>query len=250
MRVTVWQHIYSNVPKEQSPTRRRGYQTLFYTHSGLSEAEVFALEDRSQYYATENNPTKYQFYMLPGNNKAAISKIMPLAGLDEFGRKGRYLAHSLIISKNEFQKLDYCPMGLFVSRWFVSNLKEAFSQGDIKRGNISAKRIEVSDTWMEGAIQTARKWDLAQLTKLLQLGWQAARIKERRQSIILLGKDNQIMSLLAAMFLLTQPGKRPHLTFDTHVYGCDWTRDWPFWAWGGLLVPEQVFTLVWWCECW
>ena len=34
--IQAWQHIYSNVEKEQSPHNRGGFQTLFYTQSGLT----------------------------------------------------------------------------------------------------------------------------------------------------------------------------------------------------------------------
>lgn len=60
MNISVCQHIYSNVPKEQSPTKRRGYQTLFYTQEGLTREEILILEDRAQYYGGELEPIKHQ----------------------------------------------------------------------------------------------------------------------------------------------------------------------------------------------
>ena len=233
MQISVYQHIYSNVPKERSPKNRRGYQTLFYTHDSLTSEDIFILEDRAQYYAGETEPIKYQFHMLQ-DGKAVVSQIVPLAELDEFGRKGRYLSHSLIIPSSAFQKLEYCPLSLFSPKVFVTNLDNAFNYGNSQTGNISETQVNVSDNWQDVAIKFARQWHNQDLESLIRLGWQAEKLGQERSSVIWQGTTHSMLQAMSVIFLLTAPEKRPFLTFDTHALGCDWTRDWPFWVWGGL----------------
>lgn len=233
MQIEVYQHIFSNVPKEQSPWGRRGYQTLFYTLDDLTEDEIMLLEERAQYYGDESEPQKWQFFILP-NGKAVISQVVSLTELDEFGRKGRYLAHSFVLPMADFQKLENCPLGFFTSSLFISDLETAFKEGDQLTGNIPRKSIELSEDWQDTALQAVQEWPTDQLARLVRLGWQAQELKTQRQSVALIGNHNEIFSLLKIIFLLTHPNKRPFLTFDTYAQGCDWGREWPFWVWGGL----------------
>ena len=233
MKISVSQHIYSNVPKEQSPSKRRGYQTLFYTHDGLTREEVLILEDRAQYYGGETEPRKYQFHMLP-DGKAVVSQTVPLDEPDEFGRKGRYLSHSLIVSAGDFRRTDYFPLTLFVQKIFLTELPEVFQKGDINTGNFPSEIVDAPDDWADTALEEARQWSSSDLEILARLGWQAGRLREERKSVGIWGDINSVFRVLAVVFLLTAPEKRPLLTFDTHALDCDWTREWPFWVWGGL----------------
>lgn len=233
MQITVSQHIYSNVPKEQSPHGRRGYQTLFYTRDGITAEEVRVIEERVLYYGGDKEPTKWQFYLLPGG-KAVVTHIVPLPEPDEFGRKGRYLAHSLVLSPTTFAAMQNSPLPLFASSHFFVELATVFSAGDAKTGHIPARTIAIYDQWEDNSLQAARQWSPEQLVVLARTGWQAKKLQEERLSLAFLGTDSQILRALSIIFLLTAPQKRVHLTFDLYAYGCDWTRKWPFWAWAGL----------------
>lgn len=234
MRIRVYQHVFSNVPKDQSPWGRRGYQTLYYTQDGISREDLNVLEQRAQYYSSDQEPVKWQFYTL-ASGKAVISHIVPLAEPDEFGRKGRYLAHSFVISSGDFSALDYCPMGLFDHQnRFVSNLAQVQAQGNRETGDLPALNLVIDETWQDRALSFARAWDPGHLQCLAQLGWRAGYLKEQRQMVALEGEAGRVLGAIAVAFLLTAPDKRPLLTFDTFAHGCDWSRDWPFWACGGL----------------
>ena len=61
--IQAWQHIYSNVEKEQSPTKRGGFQTLFYTQAGLTEDEISEMEGRLLYFPDKTaEPVKRLFF--------------------------------------------------------------------------------------------------------------------------------------------------------------------------------------------
>src|SRR5262245_3233944 len=113
-KIKVAQHIFTSLTKNQVPQRRGGQQTLFYTHDQLTSADVRALEDRAQYRTAQGERIKWQFHWLP-SRKAAISHFAPISEPDEFGRKGRYLIHSLIVSPSEWRLLDWSPFDLMNS---------------------------------------------------------------------------------------------------------------------------------------
>ncbi len=231
MQITASQHIFSNVPKEQSPMGHRGFQTISYSRSGISQADLTILENRSQYIAGEQEIIKYQYYTLP-DEKVVISRTVPLPEPDEFGRRGRYLTHNLIITTMEFASTEYCPLGFIQNKNFISRVEDAFGNVNQDKGNVPSKIIEGVDVWQDRALQVARFWPEDQLMKLARIGWQATQLQKNKRGIRLIGSTQQILETLAIIFLLTAPQKRSKLTFDTFVNGCDWSRDWPFWVWG------------------
>ena len=60
--IQAWQHIYSNVEKEQSPQGRGGFQTLFYSKAGLTEDEIEEMEGRLLYFPSKVEPVKRLFF--------------------------------------------------------------------------------------------------------------------------------------------------------------------------------------------
>jgi hypothetical protein len=234
MNISVRQHIFANVPKEQSPRRRRGFQTLYHS-AGLTPDEVLLLEERAQYFYEDSAPVKYQFHALP-DGQAVVTQTVAVPEPDEYGRKGRYLAHSLILSAEAFRQMAFCPMPLLVARHFVADMAAAVAAGDRARGELPPKTVTVPDidTWSAQTIEWARRWPTAELEPLARLGWRAAALRAQRQAVELAGDTVAMLQALSVCFLLCPPTKRPALTFDTYAYRCDWGRDWPFWAWGGL----------------
>ena len=71
--IQAWQHIYSNVEKEQSPQGRGGFQTLFYTASGLTEAEIEEMEGRLLYFPSKVEPVKRLFFATSTGKGGGVS---------------------------------------------------------------------------------------------------------------------------------------------------------------------------------
>jgi hypothetical protein len=234
MRVSVRQHIFANVPKEQSPRGRRGFQTL-YASPGLTAEQTLLLEERAQYQSGPAQRVKHQFYVL-GDGQVVVTQIVTVAEPDEYGRPGRYLAHSLILAAADFRRLAYCPLGLLSPRHFIAEMGAAVAAGDRATGGLSPTTLDVPDpdTWQAQALELARSWPPAELEALARLAWRAADLRAARQIVALEGPTEAALPAMNICFLLCPPQKRPALTFDTYTQGNDWSRDWPFWAWGGL----------------
>jgi len=241
--ITAYQHVFSSVDRDQSPTRRRGYQTLFYTRAGLSEAEIQALEDRAQYYTSDAMSVKRQFFWLPGG-KGVISQVVPLAELDEFGRRGRYLSHSLILTTEQWEKLEFSPFDLLSTAPFLTMLAAAFKQGDLQTGDISTVSFAVSQTWKDKALALARTWPIDHLLRLAKLAWRGQSIVNERQFVALIGTPEQILEILSVAFLLIPPPDRRFCSFDTYAHGCDWTKQAAFWGQGFADASEARTSLV------
>lgn len=228
--LTAAQHFFSSVPADQSPKRRRGYQTLFRTPS-LSDEVVRFIEDRAQYTTAPGNPVKRQFYPLP-HGQVAISQSVELTGLDEFGRKGRYLSHTLILDDPVFQQLGACPLDVFAQFQFATALTEVFQQGKLATGEVTVASLNITPEWHNRAVEAAQQWTPEILVRLGRLAWQVGLLIDQRETICLLGPEADQLTVLGVLFLLASPLQRTQLSFDTHAAGCDWGRGVFFWAEG------------------
>lgn len=224
------QHFFSSVPAEQSPTKRRGYQTLFRTRV-ISDEIARAIEDRAQYTTAPGDPIKRQFYSLPGDF-FAISQSVALAELDEFGRKGRYLAHTLIVERRTLDQLGGCPLDVLRQYKFSTSLAEVFAQREPNRAEVPSVRLEITPQWQTRAVESARSWKQETLIRLGRLAWQANQLIEKREAAAIIGSDSDQFSALEVLFLLASPVERSQMSFDTHAVGCEWGRGVVFWMQG------------------
>lgn len=229
--VTAWQHIFTSVERERSPNRRRGYQTLFYSREGLNDEDLRILESRAQYYSTPDEPIKRQFFWL-ADRRWVVSQVFALTERDEFGRKGRYLSHSLVFPPGSWQELGQAPFAIWAAKPFVSNLDQAFEQGSLKDGNISPRELHLDLDWQDIALNAARRWPAEALTQLARLAWQAQDLHPAGEHVGLRGSPNNVIEVLLVAFLLALPHERRFLTFDTHAVDCNWSGQEYFWAQG------------------
>lgn len=234
--VTAAQHFFSSVPAAQSPTGRRGYQTIARA-STLSDEAVTAIEDHAQYATAAGDPTKRQFYTLPGG-LAAVSQIAPLAEPDEFGRKGRYLAHTLVFDAATFATLEHCPLDVLAQFPFITSLDAAFRQVGPGKGEVQPVTFEVKPAWRQQAVAFAARWQAEGLALLGRLAWRASELTARREPVILVGTDAEQVGMLGLLFLLAAPSQRSSLSFDTRVDGCNFGPAVTFWGHGYEAPPQ------------
>lgn len=234
--ISTAQHFFSSVPATQSPAGRRGYQTIAHT-STLPVEAVAAIEDRAQYATAPGDPIKHQFYPVPGG-LVAVSQIAPLAELDEFGRKGRYLAHTLVFDAATFAALEHCPLDVLAQFPFVTTLDAVFRRVGPGKGQAPTVTFEVKPAWQQQALANAARWPGEGLVLLGRLAWRAGELAGRREPVTLIGTDVEQFGLLGLLFLLAAPQARAQLSFDTRVDGCNFGPAVSFWGHGYEGPPQ------------
>ncbi len=257
IQIRAWQHIYTNVEEGQSPTSNRGFQTLFYSHDGLSENDISELEDRTAYYAGSTRPTKRQYFRL-SDGRCVVAQTVPLPEPDRFGRSGRFFSHRFVFDQTDWEKIGCDPFRIFDISPFISTVKEALTQGDFQSGDIPPRSFELSDNETELPTSANTKnhsgWGL--------LALQATKFLEERRPLALVGSPEYIWEFLRIAILLVPPSKRLLCAFDTHFYKCDEVRT-PVWAAGFSESPPSKFYLLsdlsqlspstpferWWVDC-
>src|SRR5512135_2158329 len=240
--IQAWQHIYSNVEKEQSPQRRGGFQTLFYTHSGLTEAEVEEMEGRLLYFPSAADPVKRLFFTL-STGKGVVAQIAALAEADQAGRKGRYLAHGLVFAPQALAQFEADPFRVFRCFSFVSTVAGALAQGNFRTGDIPAVTLDIPAD-LAGDVAAARAWPAPELKKLALLALRADRQARAREAIVFSGDAAQIEGALEASFLSVPASLRPRCLFDSYFYRCNLVATY-YWAIGLPEPPVSVkFALV------
>jgi hypothetical protein len=240
--VQAWQHIYSNVEKEQSPKRRGGFQTLFYTTSGLTEAEVSEMESRLLYFPSDVEPVKHLFFTI-STGKGVVAQIVALPEPDQFGRKGRYLAHSLVFTPEGLAQFEADPFRVFRRFSFITTVAEALAQGDFRTGDIPAVWLELLPAPARD-VQAARRWSVPELKKLALLALRADQQAREREAITFAGGPQQIEDALEASFLVVPTSFRLRCSFDTYFYHCNLVATY-YWAIGLPEPPDGMkFALV------
>lgn len=237
MSIQAWQHIYSNVEKEQSPQRRGGFQTLFYSHNGLSEAEVEEMEGRLLYFPSKVEPVKRLFFST-STGKGVVSQIVFLPMPDQFGRGGRYLAHSLVFAPEALPQFEADPFRVFRQFSFVSTVDEALKLGNFQTGHIPpvALNLPQKDTI---DVEAAGNWSPQELKKLTLLALRVERQAQEREAITITGQPAEIENALAAAFLAVPISMRPGCSFDSYFYRCNLVATY-FWAIGLPEPPVSV----------
>ncbi len=227
--VNASQHVFAHLTKEQSPTRRSGYQSLFHTRDQLTADEVREIEDRAQ-FRTKTGGDKWQFYSL-SSQKAVITRYVTVPEPDEFGRTGRYMAHSLVISPSDWAAIDFNPFGLMRATNFCGRIDDVLKLGDLRSKSIGTVRVEVSPARMERARSLWSEWPADELWKLARLSCHPGNITGTGQFVAFIGDASQINEALALIFLLS-PIPRINCSFDTSSTGCNWPREVNFWGRG------------------
>jgi len=235
--INAWQHIYSNVEKERSPQGRGGFQTLFYSHSGLTEDEVEEMESYLLYFPSEVEPVKRLFFTT-STGKGVVAQIVFLPSPDQFGRGGRYLAHSLIFAPDDLPRFAVDPFRVFRQFSYVTTVDDALARGNFKTGDISPVSLNLPDSSPD-EINAARNWPVAELKKLSLLALRAKQQADNREATTITGQPEEIEQALQAAFLIVPVANRPHCSFDTYFYRCNLVATY-FWAIG---LPEPPVSI-------
>jgi hypothetical protein len=230
----VWQHIYTSVEREQSPHDRAGFQTLFYTQSGLTEAEVKEMEARLVYFSSDVEAVKHLFSTI-STGKIMVAQIVQLAEPDRLGRKGRYLAHNLVFDPDAFARVESDPFLVFRQFPFITTVAEALEQGDLQTSDIPPVSPNVASEAAHG-LDAAKAWGTEELKGLALLALRANQLAKDRLAVAFIGEPPEVESALEVALLAVPTSLRPRCGFDTYFHHCNLV-DTYYWALGLLESP-------------
>lgn len=228
MPITAAQLLYTNVEKDRSPRKLSGFQTLFYSQSRLSEAEVDAIEPRLFYAPGAGNPPKGVFFPL-GSDRLVLARIVPLADADAFGRKGRYLAHALVFDRRDWIAEGLDPIALLQGLPFLTTVEQALAAGDRASGDIAPLTLTPATT-----SAPRRQWPVAALQRLTLHALRAEAMAGERQALALIGPPAEVEQALAEVLMAVPAALRPACSFDSFFHEGNFVAT-PFWVVG---LPE------------
>jgi len=228
MPITAAQLLYANVEKDHSPHRRSGFQTLFYSHSRLSEADVDAIEPRLFYAHGAGNPPKGLFFPL-GQDKLVLARIVPVEDTDAFGRKGRYLAHALVFDRTNWIAAGLNPIALLQNLPFLTNVDQALAAGDGTSGNIEPLTLT-----LEAMSAPHGQWSVAAMQRLTLYALRAEAMLAERQALAFIGPPAEVEQALAEVLIAVPMALNPACSFDSFFHEGNFIAT-PFWAVG---LPE------------
>lgn len=228
MPITAAQLLYTNVEKDRSPRKLSGFQTLFYSQSRLSEAEVDAIEPRLFYAPGTGNPPKSLFFPL-GPDRLVLARIVPLPDTDAFGRKGRYLAHALVFDRRDWIAEGLDPIALLQGLPFLTTVEQALAAGDRASGDIPPLTLTPAAT-----SAPPRPWPVAALQHLTLHALRAEAMVGERQALALIGPPAEVEQVLAEVLMAVPAALRPACSFDSFFHEGNLVAT-PFWAVG---LPE------------
>ena len=167
-----------------------------------------------------------------------VAQIVFLPNPDQFGRGGRYLAHSLIFAPEALVHFEADPFRLFQQFSFVSTVDQALGRGNFQTGDIPTMSLELPPS-LSGEIQAAGQWSIPELKKLALLALRAEQAAHTRETVTFTGTSDQIEQALEAAFLTVPVSRRVHCSFDTYFHRCNLAATY-FWAIG---LPEPPISI-------
>lgn len=227
------QLIYTNVEAAQSPRGRAGFQALFATDDRVREEDKVEAAHRFFYRPRpgDEEPRKRLFYQA-ADGRVVIAQIVPLPEPDAANRMGRLFAHALVLTPQDFARLNNNPLRILRSFPFMTTLDEAFSAGDAAGGLAPATLL--APQTIEMPPQVLARWDLIepkQRRDLLLLAHQRATGALEENGLGLCGPTEAALELIEGLLLQMPALLRARCGFDTVFTGGDLHRT-PYWAVG------------------
>ena len=231
MQLSAAQHVSGVLTSRQSLTGQAGYQTLFCTRDLLAPDEIRIIERQAQLSFAGDGRAKWQSYRL-SSNRHVISRLIPISEPDEFGRRGRFFAHSLIFHAANGVQIDETLFDLFHTGRFFGSLDKVLAAEAFSAGNIPVLTVEGTKEWAREARHSLRDWNGEHLNQLYMLMRDPRELIDRRQHVTLVGSENEIIAALKVAFLLTPASERGFCSFDTRAPAGLEQSDVPFWGRG------------------
>lgn len=214
-RIKGWQHIYTRVERDQSPRGWDDYQTLLYSHDGLTRAQATDIESRLLFYPSESQTRKRQFCTTK-HGHIMVSNLVLLDTIDRYRRGGLYLAHSILFEKSDFIRAHSCPFVLFDRAPFLLSVDQAMEKGDCRSGDIPSMVIDLPEAKHDEVEQIIRNWALEDIRKLVACAFMAEHFAEEKRSLAIVGSQAGIEEVLQIAHSVIPAELGCCCSFDTH----------------------------------
>ncbi|HMG74258.1 MAG TPA: hypothetical protein VK582_12220 [Pyrinomonadaceae bacterium] len=231
MQLNAAQHVSGVLTSKQSRTGQAGYQTLFCTRDLLAPDEIRIIERQAQLSFGGDRQTKWQSYRL-SSNRHVISRLTPIAEPDEFGRRGRFFAHSLIFDAANAVQVDETLFDLLQPARFFVSLDKVLASDAMRSGHIPALAIDCKMKSAREGQKSLRDWSGEQLDRIYLLMRNPQQLLDEQQHVTLVGNESEILAALRVAFLLAAPGARKFCSFDSRGPACLDQSDVVFWGHG------------------
>ncbi|MCL4487067.1 MAG: hypothetical protein M1570_02915 [Chloroflexi bacterium] len=213
------QLIYGNFAEEESPSGRAGFQTAFYTRSGLMEAEVEEIEARLLYFPSAAQPVKRLFF-LTANRRPVVAQIVPLSRADTQGRQGSYLAHALVLENDVVTSGQIRAYELLDQIDFILSIQQALARGDRHTGDIPAMSLCIPEAQSFGQA-TLNQWPPESLRRLTLCALRARDFETKHLTVAFVGQPEEVLRALSSALCSVPMSLLPYCTFDTYFYRCN-----------------------------
>lgn len=195
------------------------------------------MESRLLYFASKVEPVK-RLYFTTSSGKGVVAQLVSVPSPDQYGRGGRYLAHSLIFNPETLPQFEVDPFRVFRHFSFAATVAEALKLGEFNTGDIPPVSLNLSPS-TAGDLQAAKPWPAPELKKLTMLALRVEQQAQQRNAITVTGEPEQIQAALEAAFFSVPLSLRPRCSFDTYFYRCNLVATY-FWAIGLPEAPVSI----------
>jgi len=211
--INALQHIFSSVERGYDPRRKRGFQTVAVAEELAGTEDLRALEDAAFYAvsrerrAAKEFPVKQAFFRLP-SGRFAIGRTVDW-GTDSLGREGNYLAHHLVLSRDDLLAAGANPFAILDAARLIEKMAEGGM--DLTPRALPPLAIEVAPT--EAGFHGFEGISAELLASLA-----AAAVDGGERTALLIGGEARAEGLLRGLFAALATEERLRLTFSTHFY--------------------------------
>jgi len=214
MLLTAAQHVSGFLTSGQSARRQAGFQTICLSKDLIAAAEVRILESQVQSTLAEKKP-KWQSYRL-SPRRHVICRVLPIDAPDDFGRHGRFFAHSLVFDVADAEFDDFI-FSLTDEKYFFNSLEALLASEAAKSGYLGTQQVRANTLWVNHANRLAETWSGVELDRLFVLMAHTPQISQQGQSVHIAGQEEGLLNSLKLGFMVAPAEARHLLSFDTNA---------------------------------
>ncbi|MGH9841372.1 MAG: hypothetical protein ACREEM_21670 [Blastocatellia bacterium] len=207
------QHIFSSVEHGYDSRRKRGFQTVAMAEELVGTEDLRALEDAAFYAVSRERraarefPVKQAFFRLP-SGRFAIGRIVNW-GTDSLGREGNYLAHHLVLSRDDLLAAEANPFAILDAAQLVEKMAE---------GGMDLTPRALPPLAIEVAPAEADFHGFDEISTELLASLAVAAMDGGERTALLIGDEARAEGVLRGLFAALATEERLRLTFSTHFY--------------------------------